>query len=145
MIVLYTKFYTPWLWTTHTTQQKPNNLPYDCRMQVIKLVTFHANVATKKFSLVNRIREMVTFDLCKQIEKEVFCCCCKHGKEKKFWVPTRNRPHAHKEKKHLSLFLYRAKNFPSFLFYLQTWHCQHCWYSQHAGRLTHHRVSVAQW
>ena len=41
-------------------------------MQVIKLVTFHANVATKKFFSVNRIREMVTFDLCKQIEKEVF-------------------------------------------------------------------------
>lgn len=41
-------------------------------MQVIKLVTFHTNVATKKFSLVNRIREMVTFDLCKQIKKEVF-------------------------------------------------------------------------
>ena len=72
-------------------------------MQVIKLVTFHTNVATKKFSLVNRIREMVTFDLCKRIKKEVFCCCCKHGKEKKFWVPTRNWPHAHKEK---NTFLY---------------------------------------
>ena len=51
-------------------------------MQVIKLVTFHTNVATKKFSLVNRIREMVTFDLCKQIEKEVFVVVASTGKRK---------------------------------------------------------------
>ena len=61
---------------------------------------------------------MVTFDLCKQIEKEVFFCCCKHGKEKKFWVPTRNQPHAHKEK----------NTFPYFFTELKTSHLSYSIY-----------------
>ena len=53
-------------------------------------------------------------------------------------------PRLWQDEKHLSLFLYRAKNLPSLLFYLQTWRYWHCWSWQHGGRvsldLAHHSL-----
>ena len=38
---------------------------------------------------------------------------------------------------HLFLFLCRAQNLPSLLFYLQTWRYRHCWSQQYAGRVSY--------
>ena len=46
-------------------------------------------------------------------------------------------PRSGQEQKYLSLFLYRAQSFPSFLFYLQTWRYQYCWSKQDAERLSY--------
>ena len=54
---------------------------------------------------VNKGRKTVSFELGKEMEKDGLF----------FFVPTRDKT----KKNHLSLFLYRAQNQPSFLFYLQ--------------------------
>ena len=41
--------------------------------------------------VVNRIREMVRFELSKEIEKTCFSFCQERGTKKKSWVPVRNQ------------------------------------------------------
>ena len=40
---------------------------------------------------VNRIREVVSFELSKEIQKDVFLSCLERGTKKTFWVPMKNR------------------------------------------------------
>ena len=54
---------------------------------------------------VNKGRKILSFELGEEMEKDVFF----------FFVPARDKT----KKKHLPLFLHRAQNQPSFLFYLQ--------------------------
>ena len=48
-------------------------------------------IILKPILLVNRIREMLSFELGKEIEKDVLCLVTSVGQRKKIWVPTRNR------------------------------------------------------
>ena len=43
-------------------------------------------------NILHRIRKMVSFELCKEIEKEFFRLITSVGRRKKVWVPIRNRP-----------------------------------------------------
>ena len=62
-------------------------------------------------------------------EKDVFRLVTSVGQSENFWVPVRNRigglrnfffvPRSWQDEKHLSIFLYRAQNFPSLLFHFQ--------------------------
>ena len=57
----------------------------------------HSTFSWCNYSFANRIRKMISFELSKEIEKEVFSSC--HGgrgggwkrNKEKFWVPMRNR------------------------------------------------------
>ena len=48
-----------------------------------------SNVNSVKF--VNRIKEMISFEFGKEMEKDVFLSCHKCGSMKKMWVPIRNQ------------------------------------------------------
>ena len=65
-------------------------------------------LSTARISNVNRIREMVKFELGKDIDKDAFFAS--HARDKT-------------KKKHISLHLYRAQNLPSLSLYLRT----NCW------------------
>ena len=62
-------------------------------------------LSTARISNVNRIREMIKFELGKDIEKDAFFASNARDKTKK---------------KHISLHLYRAQNLPSLSLYLRT-------------------------
>ena len=48
-----------------------------------------SNVNSVKF--VNRIKETISFEFGKEMEKDVFLSCHKCGSKKKMWVPIRNQ------------------------------------------------------
>ena len=89
---------------------------------------------------INRIQEMVSFELSlKKWGKMFFVCCdCVWNKEKIIW---RLRIFLYSmlmiDEKHLSLFLYQAQNLPFLLFNLQTWCYGHCWFQQFAGHVSY--------
>ena len=139
--------------------------------------------ATVLFLFVNKIRDMVSFKLGKDIKKDVFrlvtsvgqrknsespqriepqtfgfralmlyhgatlrsvrsitkfiwhASCILLGSAVRFLMRTQNFffvPRSLLDEKHLSLFLYRAQNLPSLLFYIQTLRYRHCWSWQYA-------------
>ena len=65
--------------------------PYEIYYDIMTSVLYTARISNVDSSIfVNIIREMVSVELGKEIEKDVFASCHERGTRKKFWVPMRN-------------------------------------------------------
>ena len=92
-----------------------------------------SNVNSVKF--VNRIKEMISFEFGKEMEKDVFLSCHKCGSKKKMWVPIRNQtsdlrnPHSvalslsHRDSGEQGL-LRSSPNEDHFVWFMFTWACE---------------------
>ena len=67
----------------------PYEVYYEVHMTSVLYTARISNVDSSMF--VNKIRDMVSVELGKEIEKDVFASCHGRGTKKKFWVPMRNR------------------------------------------------------
>ena len=66
--------------------------PYEIYYDIMTSVLYTTRISNVDSSIfVNIIREMVSVELGKEIEKDVFASCHERGTRKKFWVPMRNR------------------------------------------------------
>ena len=66
--------------------------PYEIYYDIMTSVLYTARISNVESSIfVNIIREMVSVELGKEIEKDIFASCHERGTRKKFWVPMRNR------------------------------------------------------
>ena len=66
----------------------PYEVYYEVHMTSVLYTARISNVDSSMF--VNKIRDMVSVELGKEIEKDVFASCHGRGAKKKFWVPMRN-------------------------------------------------------